>query len=247
MFNNIYYHQTIRKCVAVFGSLFNNISIVRRDENGVEIKRLLVPIAYGPRERYLGRTIENPELNRDYAIDLPRVCFEISSIRYDGTRKLNTMHKNIKKEGAETGDVRRVFTPVSYLLGVDLHIMAKFIDDANQILEQILPFFTPDYTVTVNSIPELELLDDMPIVLNGVSMQDNYESDWMERRNVIYTLNYEVKTLFYGPVKDDKIVTKAINSYRIEDEALLEYNVQPKAGSTLFKILGYDEEMIVKK
>jgi len=208
MFGNIFYHRTMRKVVSVFGSLFNDISIVRRDAQGKEIKRIKVPLAYGPKERYLSRTSKEPDFNQGYTIELPRLAFQIVSFNYDGARKLNTMHRNKKAIAGDGSHVNRQYNPVSYKLGLELYVLAKYIDDANQIIEQILPWFTPDYTVTIKAIPEVNLIDDVPITLQAVSMADNYEEDWLTRRDIIWTLNFEVKTLFYGPVKPEDVITK---------------------------------------
>ena len=210
MFGDPFYHSTIRKIVASFGSLFSNIVVVKRAQNGNEIERLKVPLAYGPAERFLARLASGPEAKRGYAIKLPRIGFEITSIAYDSERKLNTIRKNIKEINGTNTQVSRQYQGVPYTIGIELSILSKYIDDANQILEQILPWFTPAFTITLNSISQMDYKDDVPITLTGVNLQDNYEDDWTSRRDIIFTLTFEIKTMFYGPIIDKAVITKAI-------------------------------------
>jgi hypothetical protein len=203
-----FYHASTKKIVAAFGSLFNNISIVRYDSNNNEQQRVKIPLAYGPREKYLVRQDDDKALSKGTAITLPRMSFEITGFKYDGSRKLNTLQRQVKPTSAP-GTARRQYQPVPYNLTIDLAILSKYMDDANQILEQILPWFTPDYTLTIKLIPELELNDDISINLDSVNYADNYTDDWKERREIIYTLSFTIKTLYYGPIKDKPIITKS--------------------------------------
>lgn len=253
MFGNIFYHQTMRKTIAVFGSLFNDISIVRRDKNGNEIKRIKVPLAYGPKERYLARVEKEPDFSQGPTIELPRMAFQIVSFAYDSSRKLNTMHRNRTAIEGDGSQVNRQFNPVSYKLGIELYVLSKFIDDANQIVEQILPWFTPDYTVTVKAIPALRLIDDVPVTLQSVNMADNFEDDWLNRRDIIWTLNFEVKTHFYGPIKPEDVITKAQTDFLIPNgdaqdpvvraaaPRLSRYTLEPLPGSTFEENYGYTD------
>ena len=214
MFGNIFFHDSIKTSMAAFGSLFNDISIVRRDVNGDEIERIKVPIAYGPREKYLVRLADDPDLQREVAVTLPRISFEITGWRYDADRKLVTMTQNTRVFNDDTK--RRVYNPVPYTMTVDLHIMCKYMNDMNQIVEQVLPWFTPDYTITKKEIPnELELLDDIPVILTGVDFSDNYEDDWLNRRNLIYTLSFDLQMNLYGPVKEQGVIREAIVDVKI--------------------------------
>lgn len=208
MFNQPFYHATFKKFVSGFGKLFSNIYVVRTHASGTEKERIKVPLAYGPSEKYLVRQEEDPTLNRGYAIKLPRMSFEIKTIQYDSSRKLNTIKKNTQAIEDNQGTVIRQYQGVPYNLTIDLSIISKYIDDANQIVEQILPWFTPGYTITVNTIPEMNYKDDIPVVLNSVTLTDNYEENWTTRRDVIWTLSFTVKGIFYGPVVDKKIITK---------------------------------------
>lgn len=210
MFGQPFYHNTLRKIVASFGAIFANIYVVKRGENSTELERLKVPLAYGPAERYLVRTLEDPELNRNFAIKLPRMSFQISSIEYDSQRKLNTIKKNAAPISNVPGDVIRQYQGVPYKIGMELNIISKYINDANQIIEQILPWFTPAFTITINSIPEMEYKDDVAIVLNSVALQDNYDDDWTARRDIIWTLTFDIKAMFYGPMVNKELITTAI-------------------------------------
>lgn len=210
MFHSPFYHFTMRKVVASFGSLFSNIFIVKRDKDGKEVERLKVPLAYGPAERYIVRNQEDPELSRNYAIKLPRMSFEIKSLEYDSQRKLNTLRKNVQSLPDDPATVVRQYQGVPYKMTVELSIISKFVDDSNQIIEQILPWFTPAYTVTIRSIPNMNFLDDVAITLNGLNLQDNYEDDWTTRRDVIWTLSFDLKVMFYGPIKQAPVIQRAI-------------------------------------
>lgn len=209
MFGRPFYHSTLRKIVASFGSIFANINVVKKlGEN--EIERIRVPLAYGPAERYLVRIQDDPDLQKSFAIKLPRMSFEIKSIEYDSQRKLNTIKRQFVPKDGSQGTVNHQYQGVPYRIGIELSILSKYIDDANQIVEQILPWFTPAFTISLNSIPEMEYIDDIPITLNSVTLQDNYEDDWKTRRDIIWTLSFDVKAMFYGPITDKQLITKSI-------------------------------------
>ncbi|CAB4141167.1 tail sheath stabilizer and completion protein [uncultured Caudovirales phage] len=209
MFGRPFYHSTLRKIVASFGSIFANINVVKKlGEN--EIERIRVPLAYGPAERYLVRIQDDPDLQKSFAVKLPRMSFEIKSIEYDSQRKLNTIKRQFVPKDGSQGTVNHQYQGVPYRIGIELSILSKYIDDANQIVEQILPWFTPAFTISLNSIPEMEYIDDIPITLNSVALQDNYEDDWKTRRDIIWTLSFDVKAMFYGPITDKQLITKSI-------------------------------------
>jgi hypothetical protein len=208
MFGKPFYHQTLRKLIATFGSIFCNIIIVKRLGDN-EVEKIHVPLSYGPTERFLVRLNSDPNLDRTYQIKLPRMAFEIVSINYDADRKLNTIKKQISKTD-NSGQVNHQYNGVPYDIGISLTIISKYIDEANQIFEQIVPWFTPGFTVTVNTIPELNHKDDIPVILNTVSMDDSYAEDWTSRRQVIWNLNFTMKAMFYGPVMSRELITKTI-------------------------------------
>lgn len=208
MFGKPFYHQTLRKLISTFGSIFSNIIIVKRLGDN-EVERLHVPLAYGPTEKFLARLNSDPNLDRTYSIKLPRMAFEIASISYDADRKLNTIKKQISATD-ESGTVNHQYNGVPYDIGISLTIISKYIDEANQIFEQIVPWFTPGFTITVNTIPELNHKDDVPIILTNLSLDDSYSQDWSSRRQVTWTLNFTMKAMFYGPVMSRELITKTI-------------------------------------
>jgi len=203
-----FYHGTIRKAVVCFGRLFDNISILRTDSNGVEQKRIKIPLSYGPKERYLVRQESDPTLNKPVAITLPRISFQITQFNYAGDRKLASKIRNKSLGG--TNDVQKTqYNSVPYDVDFELNIMTRNAEDGSRILEQILPFFTPEFTVTVHMIPELGLNDDVPVILKSVNLNDEYASDFMSQRAFIWTLQFTMKIALYGPIVDEKVITKA--------------------------------------
>lgn len=208
MFGKPFYHQTLRKLISSFGSIFSNIIIIKRLGDN-EVERLHVPLAYGPTEKFLARLNSDPNLDRAYSIKLPRMAFEIASIGYDADRKLNTIKKQISKTD-NSGIVNHQYNGVPYDIGITLTIISKYIDEANQIFEQIVPWFTPGFTITVNTIPELNHKDDIPVILNTVGLDDSYSQDWSSHRQVMWNLNFTMKAMFYGPVMSRELITKTI-------------------------------------
>ncbi len=211
--HNPFYYSSLRKVTSIFGTLFNEIGVVRKDKLGNEVERFKVPIAYGPKEKYLTRMHQDPDLNRPIAIQVPRMSFQIVSIQYDGDRKRNKIRQHVQVE--DDDNLQRLFDGVPYKIGMELTIISKNQDDANQILEQILPFFTPDFSPSYNPIPGFDWKEDLPVVLNSVVYSDNYDDDWKVRRNVLYTLTFELKAFFYGPIKEQGVIKKAITDIHI--------------------------------
>lgn len=204
--NNFFYHSHIRNTVAVFGTLFNNISVHRKDKAGNLISAVKVPLSYGPKQKFLARLFEEPDLNApEVALRLPRMSFELTGMSYDTTVKLNKMNKLAKPDihGQST-----VYNPVPYVMNFTLSVYAKNQDDALQVVEQIIPFFNPEYVVTINEIPSLGIKRDIPIVLQSVNYSDDYEGDFTSRRVLIYSLDFSMKTFFYGPITQNRPVIK---------------------------------------
>ena len=176
MFGHSFYFGSIRKYIILFGTLFNDIMIERVDQNtGDVLKRIKVPLSYGPKDRYLVRLKENPDLLRQINQILPRMAFEIKSVTYDADRKLNTVGRNkfvIENEG---NSIKAQYNPVPYNLDIQLSVLARNADDATRIIEQILPFFKPEWTTTINLIPEMGIKMDIPVVLKSVKYEDTYE------------------------------------------------------------------------
>ena len=207
MLGQQFYHETMRKVVVAFGTIFNNINIVRTNNSGVVTQSMKVPLAYGPKQKFLTRLREDPNLNKKVSLTLPRIGFEISGISYDSSRKLNSIQKLKKVNSSTDGKtVSSQFMPVPYNMDFSLFVMAKSSDDALQIVEQILPFFQPDYTITLNDNTSMGTTRDVPIILNGVSYEDSYDGDFTERRVLMYTLTFTSKFYLYGPVTDQKVI-----------------------------------------
>ena len=194
-----------------FGQLFNNIQIKRKDSSDNVIQSIRVPLAYAPKEKFLVRLDQQPDLdNREFSITLPRMSFEISTIEYDATRKLNRLQKFKKvKTGADGKILDYNYMPVPYNISYTLNVFTATAEAGLQIIEQILPYFQPDYTVTVNAIPGLDIKRDVPIILNSVNYEDSYSGDFTTRRAVIYTLTFTAKTYLFGPAKTQKVVKTA--------------------------------------
>jgi len=205
--NNVFYHGTIRKCIVAFGTLFSDIYIDRREGNsvtGTVAQRLQIPLAYAPKEKYLVRIEQDPNLENNTYVSLPRMSFEILGYSYDSSRKLNRMQQIKCGDGTTTMDA--IYTPVPYNIDVSLYILTKTQEDALQILEQILPTFTPEYTLTINAVPDMNVKLDIPIVLNSVTSSDEYDGDFQTRRNVTHTLTFTIKTNLFGPLANKKVI-----------------------------------------
>lgn len=210
MFSGHYYHATTRKVVSVFGTLFNNISVVRKDATGKVVNIVRVPLAYGPKQKFLARLDEQPNLDAaKVAIKLPRMSFEIFSLTYDSSTKTNRNNILTAPDSTNGSKQLAVRNYAPYRMGIQLSIMAKNQDDALQILEQILPNFQPEYTVTIKDLEEMNVTTDMPFVLTGVTMNEDYEGDFVQRRAIIYTLDFETRLRFYGPVSKRALIKTA--------------------------------------
>jgi hypothetical protein len=191
-----------------FGQLFNKIQIKRKDSSGSTIQSISVPLAYAPKEKFLTRLDQQPDLDqREFAVTLPRMSFEISGISYDGSRKLTRIQKYKTVKTDKEGKVLNYnYTPVPYNISYTLNIFTATAESGLQIVEQILPFFQPDYTITVVAVPELDIKRDVPIILNDVNYEDSYSGDYTSRRAVIYTLNFTAKTYLFGPANTQKVI-----------------------------------------
>lgn len=233
-----FYHKLTRKYVILFGNMFNNITIkrVNRDTN-VEIERFKVPIVYAPKEKYFARLRSDPDLARPVQVILPRMSFEITGYSYDAARKQNSILRQAKAN-TETR-VASNYMGVPYDINFDLQVYSRNIDDGTHIIEQILPYFTPDYTVTVNLIPELGFLKDVPIILNSVSNVIEHEGNFDAVRYVTWTLSFTLKGYYYGPVTTPKIIRKVIaninNDPSLQSGYITRVNVD-QGNSGTFKI-----------
>lgn len=222
MFGTYFYHSHIRKTVAVFGTLFNNINVQRKDANGTSINNVKVPLSYGPKQKFLTRLFEEPDLNApEVAIRLPRMSFEITGMQYDTSVKLNKMNTIAQPNIRGQSTIRN---PVPYIISFTLSVYAKSQDDALQVVEQIIPYFNPEYVVTIKEIPSLNVSRDIPIVLQSVNYSDDYEGDFTSRRVLIYTLDFTMKTFFYGPITQNQGVIKdaIINTRDFDNRAMIQ-------------------------
>jgi len=198
----------MRRMTIGFGQIFNNIQIKRKDDTGKVIQTIRVPLAYGPKEKFLVRLDQQASLdNREFSITLPRMSFEISAIQYDASRKLTRVQKFRRVKTGTDGKILNFnYTPVPYNISYNLNVFTATAESGLQIVEQILPFFQPDYTVTINAIPGLDIKRDVPIVLNSVNYDDSYSGDFTTRRAVIYTLQFTAKTYLFGPASTQKVI-----------------------------------------
>ena len=224
MLNNPYfYYQLTRKYVILFGSLFNDITVIRKDKDtGRELKRMNVPIIYGPKDKYITRINSDPDLQKETQITLPRMSFEIRSMAYDATRKQNSLLRHAKSDSSSKSN--SMYMGVPYDLTFELNIYAKNIDDGTHIVEQILPYFNPDYTVTINAIPELGFLKDVPVILTSVTNNVEYEGNFDSVRYIQWTLTFTVKANYYGPISKPKIIKRSITNI-FNDPSIVRGNI----------------------
>jgi len=213
MLGTYFYHQIIRKTVVSFGTIFNQIYIKHKDESSNDISEMRVPLAYGPRQKFLARIEQQSELNKPIQITLPRMSFEMNSIQYDPSRKVSVTQTF--KAVDDNNKVKKVYMPVPYNLGFELNILTKLNDDALQIIEQILPYFQPSFNITIELIDSIGEKRDIPVVLESINFQDDYEGDFSTRRALIYTLQFTAKTYLFGPIADstDGIIRKVQVDY----------------------------------
>ena len=232
MFNQVFYFQTIRKYVTLFGTLFNEISITRNDKAG-NLKALIkVPITYAPKEKMLARLQQDPEIDRPSAtITLPYMSFEMTDIAYDSNRKLITTNRIAVKNPDSPNNFKYQYNPVPYNLGFRLYVYVKNAEDGTKIIEQILPYFTPDFTASVHLIPEMNVTMEIPVIMNNISQEDSYEGDFKERRAIIWTLDFVVKGYIYGPVKKSAIIKFANTAYFVPSNFT---NIEEAKGVTPF-------------
>lgn len=203
MFEVAHYPEVVKKVIIGFGSLFSKVKIIRRLNDGTVGETVQVPIGYGPKEKFIVRIDQDPTLSQNVLITLPRLAFEITGYNYDSSRKVNR-NNVIKcfKDGIVTG----TYSPVPYNIEISMHLLSKGTEDSLAVLEQILPLFTPEYTLSINALPDMLITTDIPIVLNGVSVSDSYEGDFSSRRLVTHTFSFTAKALLFGPVTTDKVI-----------------------------------------
>jgi len=196
-----FYHEILRKTVIGFGTLFNEIYIKKKNDSGKIVSSLKVPLAYGPTQKFLARIEQQPDLNKSGLVTLPRMSFEFVGLNYDSTRKLTTTQTFLISSKTDSQDIKKAYMPVPYNMDFELSIMCKLNDDMLQIIEQILPYFQPNYNLTIDLVDTIGEKRDIPITLEGITMQDDYEGDYSTRRALIYTLRFTAKTYLFGPIQ----------------------------------------------
>lgn len=227
MFGDHFYHERTRKCVAIFGSLFNNLRVIRTS-GGNTVSQLKVPLAYAPQRKFLERISEmhqGEDNERQLAIKLPRMSFEIVNMAYDAQRQLPKMNY-FQKQGLEDqtkGHKWYVATP--YIVSFELSVYAKTNDDALQIVEQILPYFAPQYTVAHKPIEDFpDIVEDVPLILTATTFSDDFEGPMENSRTIVYTLAFDMKINFYGPKPPESNLIKRLDMdfWNMEPEYYLE-------------------------
>ncbi len=232
MFENHFYNESTRRMVSVFGSIFNDMEVVKKDSAGKVLQKIKVPLGYAPRTKVLARLNERTS-DPKIALKLPRLSFEISSMEYDANARVSK-HKNYTK--VITGDtlqLNKLGAPAVYKVGFELNIMASTQDEALQLLEQILPMFQPEYTVTIKDIPSMDITTDTPIILESVEMNDDYEGDLVTRRAIIYTLSFSTRIRYYrGIGKSKQILQTEVDYSENVDPTTHKFETQKIVGTT---------------
>ena len=224
-----FYNEIFRKTIISFGTLFNDITI--KQENST----VKVPLAYGPTQKFLARLEESPDLNKRTSLTLPRMSFEFTGLTYDSSRKVTTTQQFTVKDKTTGKNTNKAYMPVPYSMQFELSVMCKLNDDALQIVEQILPYFQPQYNLTVNLLSSMNEKRDIPVILENVTMDDQYEGNFTSRRVLLYTLRFSAKTYLFGPVTSatKDIIKKVGVKYMAGGSTAVErdvtYTVTPRA------------------
>ena len=234
MLGTYYYHEILRKTIVAFGTLFNDIEIKHRNNAGGDFSIIKVPIAYGPVQKFLARIEQSPNVRKEVAITLPRMSFEMTGLSYDPSRKSSTM-QTFKAIDKTSKNATKLLMPVPYNMSMRLSILSKLNEDALQIIEQILPIFQPHFNITVDLVSTIGEKRDIPITLNGISMDDQYEGDFTTRRALTYTLDFTVKTYLFGPV--------ASSSDGLIREVQVDYHGDPVNRKNSSRMLRYKTEV----
>ena len=206
MFGDHFYHATMRKSVAIFGTLFNNLKVLRKAADGSVLNQVRVPLAYGPKQKFLARLDQETGFDAPMAIKLPRMAFDITGLGIDSIQKGQKRNKIVEEHASDVGKKKTIQHHTAYNIEMSLYIMAKNQDDGLQIVEQILPYFAPEYNVSIKPVTGFNHKQDVSVVLNGVTIDDQYEGDFVERRVLIYQLDFSMKMKFYGPTANQAII-----------------------------------------
>jgi hypothetical protein len=239
MFNQTYYFQTIRKYVTLFGTLFNEISITRTNSTTGHLEAVIkVPITYAPKEKMLARVQQDPNIDRPSAtVTLPYMSFEMTNVTYDPARKLNSVATLVVQDPDNSNNLKYQYNPVPYNFGFRLYILVKNAEDGTKIVEQILPYFTPDFTVSVNLIPEMDITMEIPVIMNAISQEDSYEGNFTERRALIWTLDFTLKGYIYGPIKKGAIIKFANTTFYLPSAAAVASNTVTDTPFSSFNVV----------
>lgn len=206
MFGDHFYHATMRKSVAVFGTLFNNLRVIRKAADGSVLNQVRVPLAYGPKQKFLARLDQETGFDAPMAIKLPRMAFEITGLDIDTTQKLQKRNQIVESHASDVTKKKTIKHFTSYNIAMSLYIMAKNQDDGLQVVEQILPYFQPEYTITIRPVDGFAYKQDVPIVLTSVNISDDYEGDFVTRRVLTYQLDFAMKMKFFGPTENQGVI-----------------------------------------
>ena len=225
MLNQKFYWGTTRKAITAFGNLFNNIHIDRRDADGNVIQTLKVPLSYAPRQKFLARISARPDgQDSNFQTIIPRMGFEMTGITYDPGRRVSLVQQN-RAVNNTTNTLNAQYAPSPYNIDISLLAYTKNQDDGLQIIEQILPYFNPDFNLSLNAIPALNIKNDLQVLLTNVTYEDEYEGDFRSRRAIIWTLNFTLKLNYFGPINKQNIIrTSTVNTF---NDAELTQRIQP--------------------
>ncbi len=235
-----FYHEILRRTIISFGTLFNGLNIKHKDSSDNTTSVIKVPLAYGPIQKFLARLEQQPDLNKSTQITLPRMSFEMIGMSYDPSRKVTTTQTFLSGATSDKASEKKTYMPVPYNMTFELGIMCKLNDDALQIVEQIVPYFQPQYSLTVDLVESIGEKRDVPVVLESITMTDDYEGDFSTRRVLLYTLRFSAKTYLFGPVSSTAtdIIKKVSVGYIAADSSGADsrtggrdvtYSVNPRA------------------
>ncbi len=232
-----FYHEILRRTIISFGTLFNGIEIKHEDSNDKTVSVIRVPLAYGPTQKFLARLQQSPNLNKPTQITLPRMSFEFTGLQYDGSRKVTTTQTFTTRTVGVSTEVRKAYMPVPYNMAFELSVYTKLNDDMLQIVEQILPYFQPAYNLSVDLVETIGEKRDIPVVIESINMQDDYEGDFTTRRSLLYTIRFTAKTYLFGHIPSATssardIIKKVSIGYVADTSAKtrdLTYTVTPRA------------------
>jgi hypothetical protein len=224
MLDQRFYWGAIRKAIVAFGNMFNNITIQRTDANGNVVQLQKVPLSYSPKQKFLTKIRQQPNVDiQNVQVLLPRMGFEMISLDYDPNRKISPIQQSRTINSSTAANAQ--YAPTPYNINMILYVYAKNQDDGLQVIEQILPYFNPDYNLTIKAVPDLNIQNDMPIILSSIGFEDDYEGDLTTRRSIIWTLSFVLKINFYGPVSKQGIIRKAISNIFNDKELITQQQI----------------------